>query len=92
VGFAALDPLDKGEAAMSEADELRQRAERLLAMALKAREQGQFANAESLLAEAAQFSNEADALEVAQVHNDRRFWGTDEPGLPPRPDKPEKKE
>ncbi len=32
---------------MSEADELRQRAEALLAMAIKAREQGQFANAEA---------------------------------------------
>jgi len=50
---------------MSEADELRQRAESLLSMAIKAREQGQFATADSLLAEAAQFSNEADALEVA---------------------------
>jgi hypothetical protein len=50
---------------MSEADQLRQRAESLLALAIKAREQGQFANAESLLAEAAQFSNEAEALEVA---------------------------
>jgi hypothetical protein len=50
---------------MSEADQLRQRAESLLALAIKAREQGQFAVAESLLAEAAQFSNEAEALEVA---------------------------
>jgi cellobiose-specific phosphotransferase system component IIA len=49
---------------MSEPEELRQRAEALLAMALKAREQGQFVNAESLLAEAAQFINEADELET----------------------------
>ena len=48
---------------MSEADLLRQRAESLLAMALKAREQGQFNSADSLLAEAAQFINDADALE-----------------------------
>jgi len=51
---------------MSEAEELRQRAESLLAMAIKAREQGQFANADSLLAEAAQFISEADALEAAR--------------------------
>jgi cellobiose-specific phosphotransferase system component IIA len=49
---------------MSEADQLRQRAESLLAMAIKAREQGEFANADSLLAEAAQFISEADALEA----------------------------
>jgi len=49
---------------MSEPEELRQRAEALLAMALKAREQGQFANAESLLAEAAQFISEADEVET----------------------------
>ena len=58
---------------MSEADELRQRAENLLALAIKAREQGQFATADSLLAEAAQFSNEAEALDTAQPHSDRRF-------------------
>ena len=51
---------------MGEAEELRQRAEALLAMAIKAREQGQFANADSLLAEAAQFISEADALEAAR--------------------------
>jgi cellobiose-specific phosphotransferase system component IIA len=50
---------------MSEADQLRQRAESLLSMAIKAREEGQFANADSLLAEAAQFIAEADALETA---------------------------
>ena len=49
---------------MSEPEELRQRAEALLAMALKAREQGQIANADSLLAEAAQFISDADELEV----------------------------
>jgi hypothetical protein len=54
------------ERAISEADELRQRAEYLLAMALKAREAGQFAHADSLLAEAARFISEADALEAAQ--------------------------
>jgi cellobiose-specific phosphotransferase system component IIA len=45
-------------------------------MAIKAREQGQFANADSLLAEAAQFISEADALEAARQQ---------------RPDNPEKK-
>jgi cellobiose-specific phosphotransferase system component IIA len=62
---------------MSEADQLRQRAESLLAMAIKAREQGQFANADSLLAEAAQFVSEADALEAARRQ---------------QPDNPEKKD
>lgn len=49
---------------MSVPEELRQRAEALLTMALKAREQGQFGNADSLLAEAAQFISEADELEA----------------------------
>jgi cellobiose-specific phosphotransferase system component IIA len=49
---------------MTEAAELRQRAENLLTMALKAREQGQFDNADSLLAEASKFLNEAEALEA----------------------------
>jgi cellobiose-specific phosphotransferase system component IIA len=62
---------------MSEADQLRQRAESLLAMAIKAREQGQFANADSLLAEAAQFISEADALEATRQQ---------------QPDNPEKKD
>ena len=53
---------------MSEVDELRQRAERVLALAIKAREQGQFDNADSLLAEVAQFISEADALEAASRH------------------------
>jgi len=48
---------------MSEAQELRARAENLLSMALKAREQGQFAHAESLMAEAAQFVADAEAAE-----------------------------
>jgi|HubBroStandDraft_5_1064220.scaffolds.fasta_scaffold579727_2 hypothetical protein len=77
---------------MSEADELRQRAEALLAMALKAREAGQFANAESLLAEAAQFSNEADALETAKAHSDPRFWGGGKPTRPQRPNEDKKKQ
>ncbi len=76
---------------MSEADELRQRAESLLALAIKAREQGQFATADSLLAEAAQFSNEAEALNTAQPHSDRRFFGGGEPAQQ-QPDKREKKE
>jgi len=62
---------------MSEADLLRQRAESLLAMAIKAREHGQFANADSLLAEAAQFISEADGLEAARRQ---------------QPDHPEKKD
>ena len=49
---------------MSEADLLRHRAESLLAMAIRAREQGQFDYADRLVAEAAQFSNDAEALEV----------------------------
>ena len=77
---------------MSEADELRQRAETLLALAIKAREQGQFATADSLLAEAAQFSNEAEALETAQARSDPRFWGTGMRTGPHQPQKPEKKE
>lgn len=77
---------------MSEADELRQRAESLLAMAIRAREQGQFATADSLLAEAAQFSNEAEALEAAHVRSDSGFWGTGEPARPRQPDKSKKKE
>jgi len=52
---------------MSEVDELRQRAESLLAMAMKAREQGQFDHADSLIAEATQFINEADAIEAASA-------------------------
>jgi hypothetical protein len=55
------------EAAMTEADELRRRAESLLTMAIKAREQGQFDNADSLIAEASKFLNEADALEAQQT-------------------------
>ena len=56
---------------MSEVDELRQRAEGLLAMAMKAREQGQFDYAESLIAEATQFINEADAVETARSGSDQ---------------------
>jgi hypothetical protein len=73
---------------MSEAEELRQRAEKLLAMALKAREQGQFDYADGLLAEAAQFSNDADALETAE----RRSRESHEPALRQQPDHPEKKQ
>ncbi|HYA05938.1 MAG TPA: hypothetical protein VEF90_08605 [Xanthobacteraceae bacterium] len=61
---------------MSEADDLRQRAETLLAMALKAREQGQFDYADMLVAEAAQFINDAEALEAARRHSDLK---TDNP-------------
>jgi conjugal transfer/entry exclusion protein len=60
-------------------------------LAIKAREQGQFATADSLLAEAAQFSNEAEALDTAQPHSDRRFFSGGEPAQR-RPDKREKKE
>ncbi len=77
---------------MSEADDLRQRAERLLALAIKAREQGQFATAAGLLAEAAQFSNEAEALETAQARSDPRFWGTGHPARPQQPEKTQKKQ
>jgi len=56
---------------MSEADDLRQRAEALVAMALKAREQGQFHYADMLVAEAAQFINDAEALEAAEAHAER---------------------
>ncbi len=78
---------------MSEPDELRQRAESLLALAIKAREQGQFVTADSLLAEAAQFSNEAEALETAKPRSDRRFFGSDEPARQPQPpDNSEKKQ
>jgi hypothetical protein len=77
---------------MSEADLLRQRAESLLAMAIKAREQGQFSSADSLLAEAAQFSNDADALEVAQARSDRQSEEIHEPARQQPPDNPEKKE
>jgi len=54
---------------MSEADDLRQRAETLLAMALKAREQGQFDYADMLVAEASQFINDAEALEAQARRN-----------------------
>jgi len=77
---------------MSEADELRQRAETLLALAIKAREQGQFTTADSLLAEAAQFSNEAEALETAQPRSDRRFFGGGEPAPHQPTDNAEKKQ
>jgi cellobiose-specific phosphotransferase system component IIA len=77
---------------MSEADLLRQRAENLLAMAIRAREQGEFANADSLLAEAAQFINEADALDLALVHSDRQSEEIPEPARRQQPDRPEKKE
>jgi hypothetical protein len=53
-------------AAMTEADRLRQRAESLLTMAIAARNQGQFDNADSLVAEASKFLNDADALEAKQ--------------------------
>ncbi len=76
---------------MSEADLLRRRAESLLAMALKAREQGQFNSADSLLAEAAQFINDADALETAEVRADRRSQEDDDPARQ-QPDKPDTKE
>jgi cellobiose-specific phosphotransferase system component IIA len=49
---------------MTEADRLRQRAESLLTMAIKAREQDQFDSADILMAEASKFLNEADALEA----------------------------
>ncbi len=49
---------------MSVAEELRQRAEALLAMALKAREEGQAGYAETLVAEASRFVNEADDLDT----------------------------
>ncbi|MGC1778559.1 MAG: hypothetical protein WBB34_11475 [Xanthobacteraceae bacterium] len=49
---------------MSVPEELRQRAEALLAMALKAREEGQVDHSETLIAEASRFVNEADELEV----------------------------
>ena len=64
---------------MSEAEELRQRAETLLAMAIKAREQGQFDYADRLVAEAAQFSNDAEAPEAAQVRSGRRSQEIHEP-------------
>ena len=51
---------------MTEADELRRRAESLLTMAITARNQGQFDNADSLVAEASKFLNDADALEAQQ--------------------------
>ncbi|MFZ0610193.1 MAG: hypothetical protein WBD53_11395 [Xanthobacteraceae bacterium] len=49
---------------MSVPEELRQRAEALLAMALKAREEGQLDYAETLIAEASRFVNEADDLDT----------------------------
>jgi hypothetical protein len=57
---------------MSEADLLRQRAESLLSMAMKARERGQFDYADTLIAEAAQFINDAEALAAAEAHADRQ--------------------
>ena len=77
---------------MSEADLLRQRAENLLAMAIKAREQGQFDYADSLVAEAAQFISDADALEVAQARSDRRSQEIHESARRQQPDNREKKE
>lgn len=62
---------------MSEAEELRQRAENLLAMALKAREQGQFAYADSLIEEASHFINDAEALETSAKE-------AEQPARPPR--------
>ena len=52
---------------MREADKLRQQAEELLALAIKAREDGQFDNAENLLAESARYISDAEALELAQT-------------------------
>jgi cellobiose-specific phosphotransferase system component IIA len=49
---------------MTEAGELRRRAESLLTMAISARNQGQFDYADSLVAEAAKFLSDADALET----------------------------
>jgi len=50
---------------MREADKLRQQAEELLALAIKAREEGQFDSADNLLAESAKYINDAEALEQA---------------------------
>lgn len=54
-----------------EVDRLREHAESLLAMALKAREEGQFEQADRLIAEAARLSNEADDLEVQSRREQR---------------------
>jgi hypothetical protein len=56
---------------MSEATDLRQKAEDLLALAIKAREQGQYGSADSLIAEATRFINEADVLEDAARSQER---------------------
>lgn len=56
---------------MSEATELRQKAEDLLALAIKAREQGQLGYADTLVAEATRFVNDADALEEAARSKER---------------------
>ncbi len=77
---------------MSEADLLRQRAENLLAMAIKAREQGQFDYADSLVAEAAQFINDADALASAQARAERRVQEILDPAGRQQPDRPKKQE
>lgn len=56
---------------MREADKLRQQAEELLALAIKAREAGQFDNSENLLAESAKFISDAEELELAQARADQ---------------------
>jgi hypothetical protein len=55
------------EAAMREADKLRQQAEELLTLAIKAREAGQLDSAENLLAESAKFISDAEDLEAAHT-------------------------
>ncbi|HEX4409596.1 MAG TPA: hypothetical protein VH206_12565 [Xanthobacteraceae bacterium] len=52
---------------MREADKLRQQAEELLALAIKAREDGQFDSADNLLAESAKYISDAEALDQAQT-------------------------
>jgi hypothetical protein len=56
---------------MREAEKLRQRAEELLTLAIKAREDGQFDSADSLLAESAKFISDAETLEQEQTRSDQ---------------------
>ena len=73
---------------MSEARHLRERAEELTAIAIKARKEGQFQYAESLLAQAAQYIEEADTMEGAEMRADP-VSSREQPA--PAPAAPEKK-
>lgn len=57
---------------MRDADKLRQQAEELLTLAIKANEAGQYDQSELLLAESAKRISDTDALEAAEASADQQ--------------------